>query len=376
MRVRVEYQDGVLDFEGADDRLVAAFSAPRAAEGDARARARLALESPIDYPPLRQVVVPGDRVAVPIDPSLPGIGDVLSTIAEILGDVGVESIAAILDGRDPRSAGVSLPGGIERVVHDPTDRESLAYLASTASGRRVYLNRRLADADCVVPVGRIGPDDALGIRGPWSVIDPGLSDATPAPRSLLASARGLPPGLEESIEISWLLGSQFQVGGVPAGADSVEVICGQAAAVRDRGLAMLDRSWGVMVDERADLVVAGLGGTDRPATAEDLLEGLRNALGLVRRGGKVALLTRLGIDTFRDALLGPHLPRGDWEKAQAWADIYVAASAEADDLDELGVIPLDRPDQASRLAANAPSFIAVGQVDRASVSVRTEAGPA
>ena len=373
MRLRVEYHDGLLEFDAPDDRLVAAFSPPARPEGDPRERIRRALESPIDYPPLRQVVVPGDRVVVPLDASLPDASTVLAVVAEILGEVGVESVAAIVDGRRPRSAEIALPGGVELVVHDPTERESLAYLAATTEGRRIYLNRRLADADCVVPVGRIGPDNALGLSGPWSVVDPGLSDASPVHPSLLAPIRAETAALGESLEVSWLLGSQFQIGGIPADSGLLHVVAGLTSAVRDRGAALLDEAWGLDVDDRADLVIAGLGGPGRPASPDDLLDGLRQALRLVRRGGKVALLSRLGIDTIREALRSPGLPRGDWEKALAWADVYLASSADADDLDELGLIPLDRPEQAARLASNAPSFVAISQADRTRSTARTEA---
>ena len=100
-----------------------------------------------------------------------------------------------------------------------------------------------------------------------------------------------------------------------------------------------------------------------------MLDGLRRALSSVRRGGKVALLTRLPIGTIREAIRGESMPRGDWEKALAWADVYLASAADPDDVDELGMIPLDRPEQASRLAAAAPSFVTIGQVDRARVVI-------
>ena len=106
-------------------------------------------------------------------------------------------------------------------VHDPDDRSQLAYLATTKEGRRVYLSRHLTDADLVVPVGRIGFDPILDYCGPWSVLFPGLASreilrgaSKPAPRR-----RRCPPGeaaarsnREESLEVSWLLGTQFHVG--------------------------------------------------------------------------------------------------------------------------------------------------------------------
>ncbi len=375
MQVRVEYHDGLLEFDAPPDRLVAAFAPVRAPEGDPRERIRRALEAPIDYPPLRQVVVPGDRVAVPLDLTLPDASLVLATVADILTEVGVESIAAVIDGRDRGRPVVECPPGVELVVHDPNDRESLAYLASTADGRRIYLNRRLADADSVVPIGRIGPDDALGLRGPWSVIDPGLSDAPPARAPLLSSTTDAAAALrlEESMEVSWLLGSQLQIGGVPGDTGLWDVLCGQPKAVRDRGDERVGEAWKLRLDDRVDLAIAGLGGRGRPATADDFLDGLRHALRVVRRGGKVALLTQLDLATLTEAARSELIPRGDWEKALAWADVYLASSAPGDDVDELGLIPLDRPEQAARLAAIAPSFVTIGQADRARAVVSDKA---
>ena len=375
MQVRVEYHDGLLEFDAPADRFVAAFGPPPAPDGNPRERIRRALEAPIDYPPLRQVVVPGDRVAIPLDLTLPDASVVLAIVAEIMAEVGVESIAALIDGRDRGRPAVECPPGVELVVHDPSDRASLAYLASTADGRRIYLHRRLADADCVVPIGRIGPDDALGLRGPWSVIDPGLSDATPARAPLLTSTADLAAEirLEEAMEVSWLLGSQLVVGGVPGVSGLGDVLCGQPRTVRDRGAERVREAWELRLDDRVDLVIAGLGGAGRTANADDFLDGFRHALRVVRRGGKVVLLTRLDLATLTEAARSELIPRGDWEKALAWADVYLASTAPGDDVDELGMIPLDRPEQAVRLAAVAPSFVTIGQADRARATASDEA---
>ena len=54
------------------------------------------------------------------------------------------------------------PAGVTFRTHDPDDRANLAYLATTAGGRRVYLDRDLTDADFVLPVGRLAYDPLLG----------------------------------------------------------------------------------------------------------------------------------------------------------------------------------------------------------------------
>jgi len=363
MRLRVDFQDGTLEFDGAEDQLVAAFEGPAdAPAAPLPGRLRDALDAPTGYPPLRLVVVPGDRVVVPVDRGLPDADAFLAAVAAILRDADVASITALVDGREAYPRELALPTGVDLVVHDPADRESLAYLANTEAGRRIYLQRLLADADCVVPIGRIGLD-STGYRGPWSVIEPGLGDsARPAP-ALLDGRDPTTLGLDESIEVSWLLGSGFQVGGIPGRLGTLHVLAGETRAIRDRGVALLEESWRVTADDRADLVIVGVGGPGRAASAEGLVAGLRNAFRVVRRGGKVALLTRAGIATIREAVADDLLPEGDWARAQAWADVYLASTAPADEVDDLGFVPLDRPEQAVRLANAAPSLVTIGQAD-------------
>jgi hypothetical protein len=376
MRIGVDFEDGRVEFDASVDRLVAAWEGPAEPPvGPVLERVREALERPLDYPPLRQVVVPGDRVVVPLDLSLPDADAFLIAIAEILASVGVESTTVIVDGRIGDLPSLPLPPGVDLVVHDPANRESLAYLASTELGRRIYLNRRLADADCVVPVGRFGFDDALGYLGPWTVIEPGLSDATPSAASLLAPSSIETTGPAESAEVSWLLGSQFQVGGIPGRSGILEVVAGLTESVRARAATRLESAWKFTVDDRADLVIAGLGGPGRPARPSDLAAGLRQALRLGRRGGKVALLSRLSIEAIREAVRGRGQPQGDWEKANGWADLYLASAADPDEVEELGFIPLDRPEHAVKLASLAHSYITIGQADRTRAVLSDEGLP-
>ena len=189
----------------------------------------------------------------------------------------------------------------------------MAYLAATKQGRRIYLNRLLTDADVVIPVGRLGYDPIMGYRGPWSVIFPELSeraaidahrgrfrDEADEPTAARASA-----SLDESFEVSWLLGSQFHVGVVPGSCGLVAVVAGRENAVRERGIASVDSAWKLDADSRAELVVVGIGGPGMPATIDDLAEGLATACRLVQHGGKIVVLSRV------QGAIGPALQQLD-----------------------------------------------------------------
>lgn len=394
MRVAVDFQGSGLEFEVPEERVVARWGGPEGLDPSAvPAAISGALEHPHDFPAFRRMLVPGDRVALAIDPEVPGAASVLGALIEALGRAGVdrETLSVVMpDG--PRAGSL---GADPVEVHDPDDRARIAYLASTKAGRRVYLNRSLTDADVVVPVGLLRHDPDAGYRGPWSLLFPGLSDRSTMRALRDAAGAGLSESgrhrrearLDEAAEVSWLLGSQFHLGIVPAASGVLEVIAGRDAAVRDRGIAAIDRSWTMRAPERAELVVAGVGfpgDTDGPSsTLEDLAAALETAAGLVRRGGKIAVLSRAS------GAVGPALQRlstvddpgeaasalRDLEDAEdypiarriaraaAWADLFIASGLDPDLAEGLSMVPLDRPEQARRLADAARSIAFVSHAD-------------
>src|SRR5262245_44765131 len=92
MRVVVDFQDESLEFELPEERLVASWRGPLGAgPSDEDAAIRTALEQPRDYPPLRQVVVPGDRVVVAFDPTIPRPNLVIDALAGVFEAAGVET---------------------------------------------------------------------------------------------------------------------------------------------------------------------------------------------------------------------------------------------------------------------------------------------
>ncbi|HEU5115990.1 MAG TPA: lactate racemase domain-containing protein, partial [Isosphaeraceae bacterium] len=179
MRISVDFGQDQLDIEYPDENVLGVWSGPTGLPDSALKPLVLeTLDHPLGYPALRQAVVPGDRVVLPIDPATPALGPMLHAICEILQTASVErdNITILSIGPRPDSLNGSIPTGLSWHVHDPDDESSRAYLATTPEGRRIYLNREVVDADFVLPIGRIGHDPAMGLRGPWSVVFPGLSD--------------------------------------------------------------------------------------------------------------------------------------------------------------------------------------------------------
>ena len=398
MRISVPFQDESLDFEAPDERVAGAWDGPRGVPAAGVGELiRSALEHPRSFPALRQAVVPGDRVVIPIDPSVPEPGAILAAIAGVLAEAGVEPADMLALATGPLDRAEA--GGMTVVVHDPEDRPQIAYLAATGAGRRIYLNRHLTDADLVVPVGRLGFDPVLGHGGPWGVIYPGASDAETL-RAFRALATGDPlavgkqdQALAESAEVSWLLGCQFHVGVVPgATGGMVEVVAGQESAVRSEGIAAADAAWTYRAEDRAELVIAGVGTPGRPAGLDDLAAALTAAAGAVRRGGKIVALSRAtgplgpafqrlagasearpGVAALRKAEGEPDYPAAlRVAQALAWADVYLFSDLPEQEVEDLGMIPLGRPEEARRLVAVSPSCLFLGHADRTRTAVGGE----
>jgi nickel-dependent lactate racemase len=233
MHVSVQFQGERLEFEVDDARVVACWEGPTGmATTVASAAARGILEQPWDFPPFRQMIVPGDRVTIALDATIVRPQTILEVLVQMLREAGVEAeeVTILATSGSHRFENVAGPD-IKVVVHDATDRTELAYLAATNQGRRIYLNRHLTDADAVIPVGRLGYDPIMGYRGPWSVVFPELSEmaAIDTHRGRfhdeaddLTGARSK-ANLDESFEAGWLLGSQFQVGIVPGTSGWAEI---------------------------------------------------------------------------------------------------------------------------------------------------------
>src|SRR5262245_49111647 len=207
------------------------------------------VNAPIDYPPLASVVVQGDRVAIPVDPLTPQWPLILGVIVSELGSAGVEpdSVELVVGRPLIKEVRKDLPQGIVVREHNPHDREQLAYLASTKRGTRVYLNRFIVDADVVIPVSRINLDPALGLRGPWSIIFPDLSDqprtySKPIPHHPRSEAR-VESHLEEIQEVNWLLGCRLHVGVIAGDQGVGDIIAGEARAVLKVGDERHRRIW-------------------------------------------------------------------------------------------------------------------------------------
>jgi nickel-dependent lactate racemase len=274
--------------------------------GDPAVAVTEALAEPLGYPPLAKATIPGDHVTVVLDRDVPQAELVVAGAVTSLLDSGIspEDITILLtedvyDGR--RDAIVqTLPamGTSARIVkHDPTDRESLSYLAASKENKAIYVNRYIFDADVVLPIGCLLPSTSLGHYGVHDALFPAFSDEEMQARfrspetassAVVKRRRG-----EEVKEAAWLLGIQIVVQVIPGPGNSVlHVLAGDAGEIARRGGQLCERAWLHKIPRQAGLVVAAIDGPDQQ-TWENFGRVLAVALQAVDDDGAVVVCTSL-----------------------------------------------------------------------------------
>lgn len=398
-----------LPFSVAPDRMLASWRGPIRAGDSLPARVQHALEYPNDgLPPLRQRVVPGDRVTVVLDPTTSGCEQVLQAVLAQLDQGGVTpadttiltEIAQSDELRDRYAP------QFHWQVHQPAARDQLAYLAATRQGRRIYLNRAIVDADVAIVVGPIertpermlGPAFAReGVRGPSSSIFPCFSDdatrtlsaGLERPRDSGSTRTRRPGGPSEAREVCLLLGNLFEVGILP----------GQAGVAAGR-LSQQARSVSQYVRDQtrfepralADLAVAQVGGSLSPPSWVDLICGVLSAVRLVHESGNLAVVCPLqeapgpaisALARSDDPRGGPGPLRGlsaapDYLLAAALASLPRSRSValwsplDPELVEGLGFVPLSQPKAIQRMIDRALTVTLIHRPEITGIRIPTE----
>ena len=321
-----------LEIDLPENALVANWTGPSSNGESAIAAATSAVQTPLDFPQLKQATVPGDHVVLALEPGVPQAEAVVAAIIPALlgGGVAVEDITVVRTHADieaqqidPRSA---LPdeqrSAVQLAVHEAGDEDQLAFLAADSKGKAIYLNRQMCEADLVIPIGYLRPDACAhrsGRHGIWnSNVYPTFGDRKTIDHF---AANGVPltPGQlshrqKQIDQVAWLLGVQVTAQIVPGTGDSAwQVLFGSPAAVFPQGWTLCRRAWQMDASRKANLVVAGIGGGPAQQTWANVGHALKTAISLVNDGGAIVICTEL------ESTLGPALrliaDSGDLESA-------------------------------------------------------------
>ncbi|MDG2222598.1 MAG: lactate racemase domain-containing protein, partial [Rubripirellula sp.] len=182
-----------------------------------------------------------------------------------------------------------------RVIrHESSDRSSLRYLGADEDADPVYLNRRLVDADLVLPIATGRPLDA-GVPQDISGIYPFFADSASRARqrrNTFASTHSDDETLAHATQACVWLGAQFMLCAIPDHAGQVgEVLVGTPDAVRKRLAAVqpVDAEY----PPAAPLLIASLDGGTQQQTWSNVARGFSAATRYVAPGGTIVLWTNL-----------------------------------------------------------------------------------
>jgi nickel-dependent lactate racemase len=396
-----------VEFELPSTALVADCRTPRGAPvADLTVAASAALEQPLDFPPLRQSVVSGDRVAVALEPAVPQASLLVSAVVSHLLGAGIAAgdISIVHPGTDRAGADDALrrelPAAvrksIEIVAHDPAHRDGLSYLAANRDGDPIYIDRRLVDADVVLPIGCIRLPSTPGYFGVNATLYPTFSDAATLDRYHAIDAEPSTDDTsrrrQEADEIAWLLGVLLTIQVVPATAGGVlHVVAGKTESVERRGEALSQSAWQFEIPRRAQLVVAAIEGGEDQQTWDNVGRAIAAAARVVADDGAIALCTDLAtppgpalacLARARDlADAERHIRRqhsADAGVAHALAAalergrVYLLSRLDESVVEDLGMAPVGDSSDIARLIQRHPSCILLGNAQFAQPTAAAE----
>ena len=186
MRLRLDYGSDGLEVNLPEERVTVIEPVPRPAVPDAHATLLDAIRAPLDRAPLRELVRPGQRVAISvcdITRAQPRI-EMLRALFDEMPDVSPEDVTILIATGTHRT---NTPPELERMLgrailsrcrvinHDSRAPATLARAGTTSTGVPVFLNREWLDADFRITTGFVEPHFFAGFSGGPKMVAPGLA---------------------------------------------------------------------------------------------------------------------------------------------------------------------------------------------------------
>lgn len=186
VEIRIPFGKGHVSFDVPKPNLLGVIR-PKPARGVANPRReiRRALLNPIASRRLGEIAKPGRRVAIVVTDHTRPCPDriILPELLRELKSAGVElkDVFVIIGTgvhRKMRPGEIRAKFGklpVKVFNHDPRDLRGLTYRGLTRTGGRIYINRRVAEADLVVTVGVVEPHQYAGFSGGRKLVAVGVA---------------------------------------------------------------------------------------------------------------------------------------------------------------------------------------------------------
>jgi nickel-dependent lactate racemase len=279
---------------------------------DPAAAVREAIRNPIDSPPLREIVKPGQTVAFIVnDPTRVARSQVFMPILlDELNAAGVPDAnmrivfslgthRAMTQAEMTEEVGPAVAARVKMHNTDCFDDRQFTYFGTTSRGTKVGFNKLVTEVDHIICTGSIVHHFFAGYGGGRKAMLPGVAAYETIrhnhsmmfdPKAVIGRLDDNPVYLDqiEGVEMcrpSFLLN-------VVLDEDKrfLELFAGDYIAAHKRACAFVDQVYGAEVKREADLVIASCGGYPKDINVYQLQKTMDNAWCAVREGGVVIIL--------------------------------------------------------------------------------------
>ncbi len=341
MKIDIGYGKGVQSVEIADKNLQGVLVpneveiARRGAEA-----AEYALQNPIDSPRLRDIVKPGEKIAlITSDVTRPmPTATVMPAILEELRAAGVDmkDVSLVFGLGNHRQhtveekkklVGEEAFGLIDCI---DSDEEGFVPMGKTPRGTPVDVSKRVAEADRRIALGNIEYHYFAGYSGGVKAIMPGVStkEAIKSNHSMMTNPKasvGIIEGnpVREDIEQAGLMCPVDFILNVVLDEHKkiVYAVAGHPVNAHREGCRFLDTLYRVGIDAPADIVIVSQAGAPKDLNLYQTQKALDNAKFAVRDGGIIVLVGEcgegLGEETFERWMEEAKSPRSLIERVEA-----------------------------------------------------------
>jgi len=293
-----------------------------------------AMAYPIGADPLSSIVREGTRAAILVSDKTrpcPSYEIIPSVVSELLrlglkkSDITIFFANGTHKGHahdEQRTlVGQEIADNFRLVEHNCREEGNFVSLGKTTRGTEVSVNRRMLDNDLIIGVANLDVHYFAGYSGGAKSIVPGMAafhtirqnhSLMLLPEAEAGVADGNPVR-EDLEEAAGLAGLDFIVNVVLNDErEIVHVVAGHYVKAHRSGIPPNDYMYKTSVLERADIVVATVGGYPKDMSLYQAQKGLDNAARAVRDGGTIILLAEcregLGDETFERWLMEADSP--------------------------------------------------------------------
>lgn len=280
-----------------------------------------ALDNPIDSPPLKEIVNPGETVVIAVsditrawqrnDLTLPVLIDYLNQAGIADQDITVIiAVGAHRQNTDLEFAELCTEAVCKRVRvlnNNAWDSDNMVYYGKTSRGTEVSINRLVAEADRVILTGGVIYHYMVGYGGGRKSIMPGVASLKTIQQShmwamekevgngsnpLAANMKTEGnPAHEDMMQAAAFVQPDFLVNVVPnLDGDITGIFTGNWVSAWLAATRMVDEIFGVTIKEQADIVIASAGGYPKDINLYQSQKTIDNAVYAMKPGGVTILL--------------------------------------------------------------------------------------